>query len=257
MSWSATQYAKFLDERTRPARDLLAAVPLEAPREVADLGCGPGNSTALLAARWPEAHVVGLDSDPDMLRAARAALPGCGFLQADIADWRPETPPDLLYANASLQWLDDHEALFLRLIGLLAPGGVLAAQMPDNLGEPSHLAMREVAADPRWAERLAAAGERRKPLIPPQRLHALLRPLCARVDVWRTVYHFELAGTEAVVEWFKGSALRPYLAALEPEERPEFLRLYTEAIAPAYPEAQGRTLLAFPRFFFVAQVSGL
>lgn len=253
MGWSAARYAQFLDERTRPARDLLAAVPLAAPRAVADLGCGPGNSTALLAARWPEARVLGVDSDPDMLRAAREALPGHDFLQADIADWRPETPPDLIYANASLQWLDDHEALFPRLLGLLAPGGVLAVQTPDNLCEPSHFAMRAVAADPRWADRLTEAGERRKPTIPPLRLHALLRPLCARVDVWRTVYHFELAGVEAVVEWFQGSALRPYLEALEPQEQADFLSAYREAVAPAYPEADGRTLLAFPRAFFVAQ----
>ncbi len=252
MSWSAAQYAKYLDDRTRPARDLLAGVPLEAPGFVVDVGCGPGNSTALLVERYPGVRVLGLDPDEDMLRAARAALPGADFARGPIESWAPETPPDLLYANASLQWVDDHEALFPRLVGLLAPGGVLAAQMPDNLEEPTHVVMRRLAAEPRWADRLAGAAGMRRPLLAPARLHALLRPLCSRVDIWRTVYNFELEGVDAIVEWFKGSALRPYLAPLAAEERADFLAAYRAAIAPSYPETDGRALLAFPRFFFVA-----
>ena len=252
MQWSAAQYAKFLGERTRPARDLLAAVPLDAPGLVVDVGCGPGNSTALLVERFPAAQVVGLDPDPDMIRAARAALPGCRFELGAAEDWRPEAPPELIFANASLQWVPDHAALLPRLVGLLRPGGVLAVQMPDNLDEPSHLAMRRVAGDPRWSARLAEAAGQRQPLLSPVAAHALLRPLCARVDVWRTTYHVELDRLEGVVEWFLGSALRPYLDRLDPEERPGFLAAYRREIAPHYPEAAGRVLLPFPRSFLVA-----
>lgn len=256
MSWSAKQYAKFLDDRTRAARDLLAGVPLAAPAHAVDVGCGPGNSTMLLVERYPEAQVSGIDSDEDMIRAARQALPTCEFERAEVKTWQPEMPLDLIYANASLQWADDHTALFLRLVGLLAPNGALAVQMPDNLDEPSHRAMRKIAGHGPWRGRLAAASSQRKPLIPPAELHALLRPNCARVDVWRTVYNFELAGVDAIVEWFKGSALRPFLSPLNAEEKSSFLAAYREEIAPSYPEFGGRTLLAFPRFFFVAQAKG-
>ncbi|MBD9527356.1 trans-aconitate 2-methyltransferase [Paracoccus sp. PAR01] len=252
MGWSAAQYSRFLDDRTRPARDLLHAVPLEAPGQVVDLGCGPGNSTALLVERFPEAQVIGLDSDPDMIATAQRNLPECLFEMIRIEDWQPEVLPDLIFANASLQWVDDHEALFPHLLDLVAPGGALAVQMPDNLDEPSHRAMREVASHPRWSARLVQANARRQPLIPAHRLHALLRPLCTKVDVWRTIYHFELAGVDAIVEWFKGSALRPYLEALTEEEGRQFLLTYREEIAPFYPESDGRALLAFPRFFLVA-----
>lgn len=253
MTWSAAQYSKFLDDRTRPARDLLAAVPLQDPDRVVDLGCGPGNSTGLLVDRYAHADVTGLDSDPDMLTAARKALPECRFVQERIQDWRPQSPVDLIFANASLQWLDDHAALFPHLLGLLAPGGALAVQMPDNLDEPTHRAMRQVAADPRWAARLADASSRRKPLLDALQLHTLLRPLCRRLDVWRTVYQFELDGLDAIVDWFKGSALRPYLDALDPDEQIAFLSDYRDAVAPHYPQTAGRVLLAFPRAFFVAQ----
>lgn len=255
MAWSAGQYGKFLDQRTRPARDLLAAVPLTPARWVVDLGSGPGNSTALLVERFPDADVVGVDADPDMIAAARNALPACRFHHRRIEDWHPDHPPDVIFANASLQWLDDHDALFPRLIGMLAPGGVLAVQMPDNLDEPTHVAMRQIAGDPRWRDRLAGAAAGRKPLIPPADLHALLRPHCVWVDIWRTVYNFDLAGVDAIVEWFKGSALPLYLAPLSNDEQTAFLTEFRDRIALDYPETEGRVLLAFPRYFFVAQAN--
>lgn len=252
MAWSAAQYLKFAEDRTRAARDLLAAVPADTPGHVVDLGCGPGNSTALLVGRFPGAAVTGIDTDPDMLATARKALPYVRFEQADITGWSPQRPVDLLFANASLQWVDDHEALFPRLLGYLAPGGSLAVQMPDNLNEPTHRAMREIAQAPEWRDRLQDTRANRKPLIPPHALYALLRPTCSRVDVWRTVYHFELEGVAGIVEWFKGSALPPYLAPLDPDEQARFLSEFHDAITPHYPETDGRSLLAFPRYFFVA-----
>ena len=153
--WNARQYLKFEDERTRPPRDLLAQVPLKSPRRVIDLGCGPGNSTALLLERYPQAQVIGLDSSPDMLRQARERLPNCEFAQADLTDWSPQERTDLLFANAVFQWVPDHPAVLRRLLAALPAGGVLAVQMPDNTEEPALALMREVAMSPRWAARLA------------------------------------------------------------------------------------------------------
>src|SRR5690606_20432390 len=162
--WSAHQYLKFEDERTRPARDLLAQVPVANPRRVVDLGCGPGNSTELLAGRWAQAEVSGIDSSLDMLSEARARLPGVSFGLGDAGTWRPSEPVDVIFANAVFQWLPDHPAVLRRLIGCLAPGGALAVQMPDNLGEPSHRLMREAAADMPFAGKIAEAA--RDPLPP-------------------------------------------------------------------------------------------
>ena len=156
--WSPAQYARFEDERTRPARDLLAQVPLAEPARIVDMGCGPGNSTELLVERWPSAAVVGLDSSPAMLAEARKRLPKARFDVADATSWVPEASTDLVFANAIYQWLPDHLTQLPRVLGALGKGGVLAVQMPDNLAEPTHELMRAVAADPRWAARLAAAA---------------------------------------------------------------------------------------------------
>ena len=252
--WSARQYLRFEDERTRPPRDLLAQVPLADPRLVIDLGCGPGNSTQLLVERFPDAEVIGVDSSPDMLRQARQRLPGCGFMEADIATWVPEAPPDLLFANAVFQWVPDHPAVLRRLVEGLRPGGVLAVQMPDNTREPALAVMEEVAAKGPWAAANAALGDAaRADLPPPETYYDLLKPLCARVEIWHTIYNHVMAGPEAIVEWFKGSGLRPFLAALDPSMREDFLAAYLARITPHYPRRHdGRVLLKFPRFFIVA-----
>ncbi|SMO60288.1 trans-aconitate 2-methyltransferase [Paracoccus laeviglucosivorans] len=252
-AWSAAQYLKFAGERTRPALDLLNRVPLDAPGKVMDLGCGPGNSTALLVERFGNAHITGLDSDADMIATARKALPDCHFQLETIEEWQPDQPVDLIYANASLQWIPDHTTLMPRLVSLLAPGGVLAVQMPDNLDEPPHQRLAELGRDPRWSDKLETArGARHTPLSPAQ-MHALLRPLCTGVDIWRTTYYHEMADINGVVEWFKGAALRPYLAALSAEEQTEFLDEYRRALAPSYPDLGAGVLLPFPRMFLIAR----
>lgn len=253
-AWQASQYVKFEDERTRPVRDLVAAIPELPGRDAArvvDIGCGPGNSTEVLAARYAQAQVLGLDSSQDMVDAARKRLPQFQFDVADIGAWK-DGPFDVILANAVLQWLPDHETLYPRLVACLAPGGSLAVQTPDNLDEPAHRLMREVAADPRWADTLK--GTERTARHGAAFYYPMLRALCTRVDIWRTTYYHPLAGgAPAVVEWFKGSALRPFLTKLDDASREAFLARYTEEIAKAYPAlADGTVLLPFPRLFVVA-----
>jgi trans-aconitate 2-methyltransferase len=254
LSWSAKQYVAFEDERTRPVHDLLAALPAIDAHSAIDLGCGPGNSTEALAARYPQADVSGIDSSSDMIEAARRRLPHLHFAVEDLQAWQDAGPFDVILANAVLQWVAHHEALLPALIAKLAPGGALAVQMPDNLDEPAHRLMREVAADGPWAAKLASSSAARAPLPSAASYYEMLRPHCSKVDVWRTTYyHFLRGGAPAVVEWFKGSGLRPFLEPLNAEERGAFLERYTAAIAEAYPPvSDGSVLLPFPRVFLTA-----
>lgn len=253
MTWSPQQYAAFEDERTRPSRHLVAAIPGTPAGRMCDLGCGPGNSTEVLAARFPGAAIEGVDSSPEMAAAARIRLPGVRFTVADILTWDAAGPFGVLLANAVLQWLPGHAALLPRLAGRLAPGGSLAVQMPDNLDEPAHVLMREVAARGPWASKLASASKARAALGTPAWYYGVLRPGCRRVDVWRTTYYHVLpGGPDAVVKWFKGSGLRPFLAPLDAAEQATFLADYREGVAAAYPALpDGPVLLPFPRLFMV------
>lgn len=252
MSWSAQLYRRFEAPRTRPARDLVAAIELETVRHAVDLGCGPGNSTEVLAARYPEAALVGIDSSPDMIATARERLPTVRFEVTDIAAWQPAGAVDLLLANASLQWLDDHQHLYPRLISYLTADGCLAVQTPDNFAEPAHRVARELAGAPQWVDSI---GMVRHPLRhDAQWYYSLLRPVCRQVDVWRTTYFHPLPDHAAVVDWFKASALRPYLLALTPARQEDFLAQYHEGITQALPAlADGSVLLPFPRLFLVAR----
>lgn len=253
MAWSASQYVKFEDERTRPARDLLAQVPLQSVRHAVDLGCGPGNSTELIVERYGAAAVSGLDSDLNMLEAARKRLPGTAFVEADLATWQPAEPADLLFANAVFQWLPNHLDIFDRLMDGLAPGGVLAVQMPDNLGEPSHLMMEETAHAGPWKAAFEKKSVRRNPLPPPSTYYSRLIAKASRVDIWHIVYNHPMANGAAIVEWVKGTGLMPYLANAGEEHKEAFLADYLQRVEKAYPEmADGRVLLRFPRLFMVA-----
>jgi trans-aconitate 2-methyltransferase len=250
--WSSTQYLKFADERTRAARDLLAQVPLQNPRLVYDLGCGPGNSTELLISRFPEARVIGVDSSSDMLAKARQSYPQVQFIEGDLARWQPEEEPQLLFANAVFQWIPDHLAVLRRLLGALPKGAVLAVQMPDNLDEPSHRAMRETAGEEPWAAKLKKLGQVRDRLPSPATYYDALKPEAAQVDIWHTIYNHPLDGVDGIVEWVKGTGLRPYIDPLDPDERKAYLAKYRERIAKAYPISRdGKALLRFPRVFIV------
>lgn len=253
--WEPDQYLKFAGPRLRPALDLLAAIPAMDAARIFDLGCGTGNMAADLRGRWPEAAITGVDSSEEMLAAARAAHPDMAWTQADLAAWVPEAPADLLYSNAALQWLGDHGVLLPRLVRCLAPGGVLAVQMPGNFNSPSHTLIKDVAAEGPWAARLEGVGLR-APVAAPEAYYAYLAPLARTVDIWEATYLHVLEGADPVVEWSRGTALRPVLAALGDEaERAVFLAEYAARVRAAYPpRTDGRTLFPFRRLFIVAQV---
>lgn len=252
--WNPALYRRFEDQRTRPAQDLLARVPLMSAMHVIDLGCGPGNSTELLTNRFPSATVSGIDTSEAMLASARERLPHCFFLHSDVSAWQPEHPPDLLFANAVLQWVPDHEVLLSRLFGCLAPSGVLAVQMPDNLDEPTHRSMREVATHKRWAAEVGDAAAVRAPILSAIDYYDSLAPHAARVEIWRTTYHHPMDSAAAIVDWLQSTGLRPFLEPLSEAQRSAFLFEYEARIAQAYPTRRdGKLLLAFPRLFIVAQ----
>ncbi|WP_445502569.1 trans-aconitate 2-methyltransferase [Microvirga sp. G4-2] len=252
--WNPGQYLKFEDERTRPSVDLLRRVPLSAPERCVDLGCGPGNSTELLVKRFQSTQVSGLDNSPGMLAKARERLPGLTFEAADIATWQPEERFDLIFANAVLQWIPDHPGLLTRLVSFLKKGGCLAVQMPNNLNEPSHRLMEQVANDGPWSAKLASASDAKGKIGSFEDYYACLQQAGCTADIWQTTYVHPLEGAGAIVEWFKGTGLKPYLDRLSPDEQAEYLRRYTKEIAKAYPaQADGKVLLRFPRLFFVAQ----
>ncbi|CAM3678771.1 trans-aconitate 2-methyltransferase [Bordetella sputigena] len=252
--WSSKQYLMFENERTRPVRDLLSAVPSDDAREVIDLGCGPGNSTEVLARRFPTARVSGLDSSADMIAAARKRMPQVQFEVADIHTWQPATAYDVILANAVFQWVPNHETVFPALVSRLSEGGSLAIQMPDTMDERPHRMMRELAVDGPWADKLKDASQARTALRSAEWYYELLQQHCATANIWRTTYYHVLKdGPDAIVEWFKGSALRPFLDPLDEDEKRSYLARYTDLVRQTHPPlADGSVLLPFPRLFMVA-----
>ena len=253
-TWDPGQYLQFAEARLRPALDLLAHVePTNPPGLVVDLGCGPGNLTAVLAERWPDAEVIGVDSSPEMLADARRDHPDMTWVEGDLATWEPPRPADVVFTNAALHWLPDHERLLPTLLARVAPGGVLAVQVPAEWDAPSHTEGFALAASPRWRDRLTVDLPE-QPLLAPAGYLDVLLPLAEDVDCWTTTYHHVLEGPDPVVEWFKGSFLREFLSRLEEADGAEFVADYTEAMRRAYPpRADGRTVLPFRRLFLIVQ----
>ena len=254
-AWDPDQYLRFEGPRDRAALDLLARLPDDlAPEEVWDLGCGAGQHAVWLKQRYPGARVRGLDSSEAMLAQARARDGDIDWRRGDIADWAPGRPAGLIWANASLHWLPDHAALLRRLTGALTPGGVIAVQMPMAHETRHHALMREAAAQGPWAEALAGVATI-APLLEADAYHSVLAEACEAVDIWSTTYLQALTGPEAVLEWMKGTALRPYLAAL-PDAliQAAYLRSLGERLSAAFPRRpDGVTLMPFPRLFLVAR----
>jgi trans-aconitate 2-methyltransferase len=255
-SWNAGQYLKFSEERTRPARDLAARIAIDVPHQIVDLGCGPGNSTAVLSDRWPLAAIAGLDSSPAMIAEAQRNYPLKNWSITDIFDWADSNAPqfDIVFSNAALQWLPDHAAIFPRLFGRVALGGALAIQMPANFDSPAQHAIREVAMSATWSSKLPGGGVRSWHVSDPGFYYDLFAPLAARLDIWETEYLQIMDNIDAIVEWYKGTGLRPFLDALRSDaDRDLFLADYRETLARAYPaQSDGHVLLPFTRLLIIA-----
>ncbi len=253
-SWDPEQYNRFADERSRPFFDLVARIPDGLrPRRVGDLGCGPGQLTRALAMRWPGAVIVGIDSSPAMLKAASPlAIDGrLHFVAGDIASWRPETEFDLIVSNAALHWVPDHARLLPQLVAVLTPGGSLAVQVPYNHDEPCHAIYDAVRGEARWTAVLGPALPQYATQTPMWYAEKLTELGCA-ADLWETIYFHRLANPEAIVEWVKGSLLRPTLDRLGAGDRDAFLAQYTDRIRAAYPSRAGASWLRYRRLFFIA-----
>jgi len=262
MTWSAKQYVTFEDERTRPVRDLLSAVPPIEARSAIDLGCGPGNSTAVLAGVFPEAELLGLDSSPDMIAAARREERGselgggplAEWVVADAAAWDPRRSFDLVFSNAALQWIRDQASLLRRMWGWLAPGGLVAVQVPGNKDSCLHRALRGTADGPAWKARFAGMDESIR-YHEPDFYYEILAPLGGAVEVWESTYWHVLANQAALIDWYSGTGMRPWLERLDDDaERRAFKDEVLEAAKPGYPiRGDGSVFFPFRRIFFTAK----
>jgi len=254
-TWNPGQYLRFGNERLQPVIDLIGRIPLESPRVIYDLGCGTGSGTVILKERWPGARVTGVDGSESMLERTRSLEADISWQHSDLTTWEPSVPADLLFSNAVFHWLDDHHTLFPRLMSKLAPGGILAVQMPLNWREPTHRLIAGTVRGGPWRERLEPQL-REFPVSEAQEYYDLLSIQASSIDMWETTYYHILEGPDPVVEWTKGSILKPLLDLLAEPEAGTFLEMYRSQIADAYPQqADGKTVLPFRRLFFMATKS--
>jgi len=254
--WDPKIYARFEAERQRPAEDLIKRIPPRRFPRIVDLGCGGGLSTTALQRCFPDAQLLGLDNSEAMLAAARQRLPHLRFELGDIATWS-DPQADIVFSNAALHWAPRHIDVMARIAAQLPPQGVLAAQFPDNLEEPSHILMRQIAARPEFVRHYPSLDGGREAIGAFADYDAALAPHCSHIDIWRTVYVHRLDNPQAIVDWVEGAGLRPYLQPLAPDERQHFLALYLQELTAAYPpQPLGGVLLLFPRLFVVAAKQG-
>lgn len=249
--WDPDRYLQFADQRSRPFAELVGRVGAQHPETVVDLGCGPGQLTAMLTKRWPQADVMGIDSSPEMIQAAQQhAKPGLSFAVADVENFAPERPADVVISSAVLQWVDDHRRLLPQLVEMVAPDGWLALQVPGNQEEPSHTLLHQLANDPRFS---ASTGSIERRLMPPPATYlADLSALGCDSDVWETTYLHVLTGVDPVFDWISGTGARPYLQALSDAQREIFVAEYKRLLRQAYPPQPFGTVLPFRRIFAVA-----
>jgi trans-aconitate 2-methyltransferase len=256
--WDPETYEQFANDRARPFDDLLARVRAQSPSYVVDLGCGPGSRTATLADRWPTARVVGVDNSADMISAAQQlARSGLTFVEADLREWQPERPVDVLTSNAALQWVPGrHLDLLERFAGMLAPGGWLAFQVPGNYADLAHTILAELRTSERWRDRVGEDADRLSTVAAPATYLDRLARLGLSVDVWETTYLHLLPGEDPVLAWMSGSGLRPVFAVLDGDERDEFVAEYRERLRAAYETTPYGTVLPFRRIFAVGRRGG-
>lgn len=247
--WDVEQYTRFQGPRLRPGLDLISRIPHPGPRMIVDVGCGTADLTAVLASRWPQASVIGIDHSAEMVAVARAAHPTLAVDHADLRTWQPPSPVDVLFSNAVLMWVPNHGEVMPALLGHLTPGGVLAIQMSDNFQSPAHRAIGGTLDALGLSDRVTPLGE---PVASTDVYCRMLAPYAAALDIWQTTYWHPLTGTDPVVEWLKGTALRPVLQGLQAADRMRFLDRYRQVVATAYPrEPDGTTWFPFRRLFLV------
>lgn len=252
-SWDADQYLRFSSERTQPARDLAARIAIAEPERIIDLGCGPGNSTAILRLRWPTAEIHGLDNSREMIAAASESYPQGKWILADAATWAAEVPFDIVFSNAALQWLPHHSTLFPHLFLQVVAGGALAVQMPAHFNSPLHREIIETADDPRW-KNLMVSAKNALTRESPSFYYNLLQPIALRLEIWETEYYHIMETPQDMLEWFRGTGLRPFLSALKSErEKQAFEEILLQRYVKSYPpQSDGRILFPFRRLFIVA-----
>lgn len=252
-TWNPGLYLKFGSERTRPAWDLANQIPLESPRNIVDLGCGPGNSTAVLRSKWPGASLTGIDSSADMLGKAVSQGLDAKWIQADLRDWSPQKKYGLIFSNAVFQWIHTAELLLETCVDALEPGGFLAFQVPCNAQSPYYTCILELAGEPQWAGRFQDIPLLRYETT--QAYYDLLSSHSLQVNAWETQYFHIMDDVDSIVEWISGTGLRPYLDALpnkseQADFKAQLLELYHSAYSPSN---DGKVLFPFNRQFFVAQ----
>lgn len=256
-TWDSWQYLKFAAERTRPASDLAAAIPMSEPRLIADIGCGPGNSTRVLKSRFPRARVIGFDSSPEMIEAAKRADTDTEFCLLRVPEElsRAGSGFDVVFSNACLQWIPDHAELLPRLMELLSDGGTLAVQIPINFDQPIHQIIEQAAQSERWREK---AGQRRLfYTLKPEEYFDILSDISDDFGMWQTTYFHRMPDHEHIIEWYKGTGLRPYLEALGEADAAAFEREIFEEVKKRYPtQKNGEVIFRFPRLFFTAKKTG-
>lgn len=252
MRWDPAQYGRYAGERGRPYVDLLARVDCESPRRVVDLGCGPGDLTEALPQRWPDTVIEGLDSSSEMIAVAQARNGRAAYRVADVTDWSPDADADVVISNAVLQWVPTHRDLLRRWAGELSPGAWLAFQVPGNFRAPSHQIMRELTLSPHWASLLGDVLRYDDVVAEPEEYATLLLDCGLSVDVWETTYLHLLHGPDPVLEWVRGTGLRPVLAKLDAEDAAQFESEYAARLRTAYPATTHGTLFPFRRIFAVA-----
>lgn len=252
-NWNATHYLRYCDERTRAATDLAARVKLDGPNTIADIGCGPGNSTQILRIRWPHSDVLGIDNSSEMIETAKQSFPEQNWCLADASDWIPANPIDLIYSNAALQWLPNHDVLVPHLFTMVAPGGALAFQIPSSTYATVRTLIHDISHDSAWTERMN--GPRNALTMEnPSFYYDALVAKATSLDVWETEYNHVMDSKESIVDWIASTGLRPFLAALDTKtERNDFLTELHRRVSFAYElRADGKVLYPFRRTFVIA-----
>ncbi len=252
-SWNPDLYLQFKEERTQPARDLTARIAVEKPKDIVDLGCGPGNSTQVLRDRWPGANILGVDYSYEMIEKANTSCPNGQWLRADLRDWNPEDSWNIVFSNATLQWIPDHRRLIPRVFSLVRPAGVLAVQLPANQDAPLHRALLEVARRNEWKD-LTSGCEDLITYHEPGFYYDILSALSPRVFLWKTAYYHVLQNHQGLIEWYSSTGMKTYLDRLpEEKQKVSFRRQVLEACRASYPvQKDGRILYPFERLFFLA-----